>query len=216
MKVDVFICGELSDALASVGVSWERLLQTSHEIVLFGSRAAGLAHERSDWDILCVGHGRTRRTPRIDLIWVSPEERCSRAWLTGELAGHVARWGQWLEGEPTWKDGAHPGPEACLEKRRRITRRVAAWERAWSLCSTRLRARYALALRRDLQRHEQLLHGQTVPPTAMLDQRWREQSDVGKYLHELAGSAGVSTDFVRAEILPIAVRGTGERALAPP
>jgi len=200
---------EVADALASIEVSWESLLQTSPEIVLFGSRAAGLAHERSDWDILCVGHGCTRRTPRVDLIWVTLEERCSRTWLTGELAGHVAHWGQWLEGEPTWTDSAIPGPQACMEKLRRITRRVTAWERSWSLCSARLRARYALALRRDLQRHEKLFHGQAVPPSAMLDQNWHEQSDAGKYLHELAGRAGVSTDFVCTEILPIATRGVG-------
>jgi hypothetical protein len=141
-----------------------------------------------------------------DLIWVTPEERRSRAWLTGELAGHVAQWGQWLAGEPTWKDSANPGPEACLGKRLRITRRVSAWERSWSLCRPRLRARYALRLRRDLQRHEMLLHGQAVPPSAMLDQDWHEQSDAGKYLHELAARAGVSTDFVCREILPIAIQ----------
>ena len=213
MTIHLQMLAEISDALASIDVSWERLRETSQEIVLFGSRAAGLAHERSDWDILCVGHGRTRRTPRIDLIWVTPEERCSRAWLTGELAGHVAQWGQWLAGEPTWKDSANPGPEACLEKRRRVTRRVMAWERSWSLCRPRLRARYALALRRDLQRHEKLLHGQAVPPSAMLDQDWREQSDAGKYLHELAACAGVSTDFVCTELLPIAIQvATGSAA----
>jgi hypothetical protein len=197
---------EVVDALASIDVSWERLLETSQEIVLFGSRAAGLAHERSDWDILCVGHGCTRRTPRIDLIWVTPEERCSRTWLTGELAGHVARWGKWLAGEPTWTDSANPGPEACLEKRRRITRRVMVWEQSWSLCSARLRARYALALRRDLQRHEKLLRGQAVPPGALLDQDWHRQPDAETYLRELASRAGVGTYFVRTELLPIAAR----------
>lgn len=193
---------EISDALASIGESWESLQQNTQEIVLFGSRAAGVAHERSDWDILCVGHGCTRRTARIDLVWVSPEERCSRAWLEGELAGHVGRWGQWLVGEPTWRASAVPGPAACEEKRRRITLRVAVWERSWALCSSRLRARYALALRRDLQRHELLRDGQAVPPSAMLDQTWRAMADAGAYLHELAGCAGVSTEFVRAEILP--------------
>lgn len=193
---------EISDALASIGESWESLQQSSQEIVLFGSRAAGVTHERSDWDILCVGHGCTRRTARIDLLWVSPEERCSRAWLEGELAGHVGRWGQWLVGEPTWRESAVPGPAACEEKRRRIARRVTVWERSWALCSPRLRARYALALRRDLQRHELLRGGQPVPPTAMLDQAWRATSDAGAYLHELAGCVGVSTEFVRAEILP--------------
>lgn len=206
MTLHLLICGEIADALASIDVTGERLLQTSQEIVLFGSRAAGVAHERSDWDILCVGHGRTRRTPRIDLIWVTPEERCSRAWLTGELAGHVAEWGQWLVGEPTWTDSVNPGPEACLEKRRRINRRVTVWERSWSLCSPRLRARYALSLRRDLQRHEKLLHGQAVPPSAMLDQDWRAQPDAGKYLHDLAARAGARTDFVCTEILPLTMR----------
>jgi hypothetical protein len=198
------ISQDIADALASIGHSWEDLLQSSQEIVLFGSRAAGVAHERSDWDILCVGHGSTRRTKRIDLIWVTPEERCSRAWLEGELAGHVGRWGQWLAGEPTWREHAVPGPEACEEKRRRIARRVTVWERSWALCSPRLRARYALALRRDLQRHELLRGGQAVPPSAMLDQVWRAMDDAGAYLHELAGCAGVSTDFVRTEILACA------------
>lgn len=192
------------DALASIGESWENLRQSSEEIVLFGSRAAGVAHERSDWDILCVGHGHTRRTAQIDLIWVTPEERCSRAWLEGELAGHVGRWGQWLVGEPSWRESAIPGPAACEEKQRRIARRVTVWERSWALCSARLRARYALTLRRDLQRHEVLRVGQAVPPSAMLDQVWRDMADRGAYLDELAGHAGVRTEFVRTELLACA------------
>lgn len=206
---------EVVDALASIDVCWERLLQTSQEIVLFGSRAAGLAHERSDWDILCVGHGCTRRTPRIDLLWVTPEERCSHTWLTGELAGHVARWGKWLAGEPTWTDTANPGPEACREKRRRITRRVTVWEPSWPLCSARLRTRYALALRRDLQRHERLLHGQAVPPSALLDQDWSRQLDGEKYLREVASHAGVDTNFVCTELIPIAAQVPARDALDP-
>jgi hypothetical protein len=198
------ISQETMDALASIGESWEDLLQNSAEIVLFGSRAAGVAHERSDWDILCVGHGSTRRTARIDLVWVTPEERCSRAWLEGELAGHVGRWGQWLVGEPSWRESAIPGPAACEEKQRRIARRVTVWERSWPLCSARLRARYALALRRDLQRHEVLRVGQAVPPSAMLDQVWRDVADRGAYLDELAGYAGVRMEFVRTELLACA------------
>ena len=47
---------------------------------------------------------------------------------------------------------------------------------------------------------------QAVPPSAMLDQDWRDQSDPGQYLRALAARAGVSTDFVCTEILPLATR----------
>lgn len=193
---------ELTGALACIGLSWEGLLRDSAAVVLFGSRAAGVAHERSDWDLLCVGEGRTRRTRQIDLIWLTPEELHSHTWLMSELAGHIAHYGRWLVGTPDWAGHVEIGRDACLDKRIRIARRVAVWERFWPRCSPRLRLRYARLLRRNLQRHALLLAGEPVPPSAILDQAWREVPDARAAFQDLAGSAGVSTAFVREAMLP--------------
>lgn len=53
----------LDHALASVGTSLADLRAAATEIVMFGSRAAGVARATSDWDLLCVGRGVSRATP---------------------------------------------------------------------------------------------------------------------------------------------------------
>jgi hypothetical protein len=196
----------LEQALACVDLSWAALEQKSWQIILFGSRAAGLGDERSDWDLLCVGHGRTRRTRRIDVLWLAPEELDGAEWLTSELAGHVAHYGRWLAGEPTWTSRVALGAEAVTQKRRWIVGRLGAWERSWSYCSVRLRQRYADLLRRNLQRHALLLERLPVPPRQVLDQTWYEFPDGQAALGHMAGRAGVDSAFVLRELIPVAAR----------
>jgi hypothetical protein len=101
---------DLSCALADLGLPLADLQRTAEQIVLFGSRAVGLGRAGSDWDLLVVGEGRSRHTPSIDLVWVSPRELVSRSWLASELASHVARW---IEPHQGWC-GHSQGRDAAL------------------------------------------------------------------------------------------------------
>lgn len=197
----------LDDALASIGLSCHALQNGSREVVLFGSRAAGLARAGSDWDVLCVGHGHTRRTRQIDLLWITPEELDSTAWLASELAGHIAHHGRWLAGEPSWTGKVTHDTHAPAQKRCWLVHRLAAWERSWPALSPRLRQHYACTLRQNLQRHEVLLQGRAVPPTPVLDETWqnrRHACDRHAALHTLARQAALDTAFVVRELIPLA------------
>jgi len=81
---------DLLQALADLGLSLGELQRSAEQIVVFGSRAAGLARESSDWDLLIIGSDSSLHTPALDLVWVTPRELESADWLASELAGHVA------------------------------------------------------------------------------------------------------------------------------
>jgi hypothetical protein len=186
--------------LAEAGVAWSDLCRSTVEIVLFGSRAAGLAGPASDWDLLCVGSGRSIDVPGLDLVWISPAALHSTSWLTSELAGHVACYGRWLHGDPAWTGAVAISPEAVDRKGRRVVRRLAALERAWPLLAPSHRRSRLTLLRRDLQRHALLAAGRVVPPTALLDAAWSARDDTGDALLALAEDAGLGLSFLRGAV----------------
>ena len=61
-------------AMSAVGIVYRDLQSSSEEVVLFGSRAAGVATPSSDWDILCVGSGVSRMTGGLDLVCLRRSE----------------------------------------------------------------------------------------------------------------------------------------------
>lgn len=192
----------LDRALAAAGVTWPALTASASQIVLFGSRAAGLARDGSDWDLLCVGEGRSLAVPGLDLIWISPAELTTPGWLTGELAGHIAAYGRWLHGAPDWTTAVACGPEAAARKARRLASRLAAIERAWPLLTTPYRRKHLTLLRRDLQRHALLARREPVPPSPSLDAAWRTHSDLAAELLALAAAARLDSAFLAAELAP--------------
>ncbi len=139
--------GDLSErglvrGLSGVGVSITSLRRSAREIVLFGSRAAGVAGPLSDWDLLCIGcpsreqrwpsstatlaaHSSVRppflfselaadpRVRRTHLVWIDERSLGTQKWLESELAGHVARYGVWLHGKPRWVSSVRCGPAAA-------------------------------------------------------------------------------------------------------
>jgi hypothetical protein len=156
-------------ALASIGTSLAELRATATEIVVFGSRAADLAHANSDWDILCVGRGESRATPRVDLLWMSVEELRTERWTGSELAGHVSIWGKWIWGSRSWHADPVPSSSSVTLKGRRIVARARALVSAWDDLSEHHRHKHVTLLRRDLARYDLLKRGKSIPPTIRLD-----------------------------------------------
>lgn len=190
----------LDRALSAAGVTWPALTRSASQIVLFGSRAAGLARDDSDWDLLCIGEGRSLAVPGLDLVWISPAELTTPGWLAGELAGHVAAYGRWLHGAPDWISAVACGPEAAARKARHLASRLAAIERAWPLLTAPYRRKHLTLLRRDLQRHALLARREPVPPSPSLDAAWRAHSDPAAALLALAAAARLDPAFLAAEL----------------
>ena len=185
----------LRRVLAAGGVSLADLQRTAAQIILFGSRAAGLEHAGSDWDLLVVGEGRSLVAPGLDLVRVSPHDLAGNGWLTSELAGHVARWGRWLHGAPDWIAGVIGSATAAEHKASRLSSRIGALEHAWELLPPAYRRKHHALMRRDLQRHAILVRGEPVPPSPRLDELWEASIDEGGELLRLAQQAGVCTTF---------------------
>lgn len=122
----------LGQALGKVGLSWEEVQTRAQQIVVFGSRALGASSGASDWDLLCVGAGRSRHVKGIDLVWVAPENLQSAAWLGSELGNHVATYGRWLQGDDGWRRKASVSGAAVEQKSRLLRARVGPSENAGS------------------------------------------------------------------------------------
>lgn len=177
------------------GGAFGDLRRRAEQIVLFGSRAAGRARPASDWDLLCVAEQRPSSIAGVDLIWISPCDLSTPAWLGSELAGHVAAWGRWLHGEPDWISSVVHGERAATRKAQRVASKLVALERAWDALGPAYQRRHLLLLRRDLQRHGLLSRGEPVPPTALLDDAWRACADRRGELQGLARGAQILSPF---------------------
>jgi Nucleotidyltransferase domain len=191
---------DLCRSLASLDLSFADLERSSDQIILFGSRAAGLARSGSDWDLLVVGEGHSRHTPAIDLVWLPPQELATKAWLASELAGHVARWGDWIHGAPDWTASVTRSTAAADGKAHRVASRLAALERAWDLLPSAYRRKHHALVRRDLQRHAILARGEPVPPSPVLDDAWVAYVAPRDELLRLAQTARVCSAFFEDEL----------------
>lgn len=163
-------------ALERVGISWRDLISRAEEVILFGSRAAGLATSSSDWDLLCIGRGSDVRRDDVEIIWLDPLQRSGRKWLGSELAGHIAAFGVWLVGSPDWIGDVFVSSEAVAHKERKICRRLAVLRRTWELVGHDYQERKGQEVRRDMQRLALLYRGQAIPATLTLDRYWETQS----------------------------------------
>ena len=160
---------------------WDDVLESAAEIVVFGSRAAGVNSASSDLDVLCIGDGTRHKFPHLDLIWTPERERDSQAWLSSELAGHIARYGIWIAGAGSWREGVKTGADAVRHKESRILNLAAGLAAHWSRLHPDFRVKYLISLRREIQRLMVLREGEAVPPTPLLDKAWQ------------AGGAGLKT-----------------------
>ncbi len=152
-------------------VPWGELVDTSSEIVLFGSWAVGKETPRSDIDLLCVDYHRRAKAPGLDLLAYPRSFIESEEWLASELAVHIAYYGVLLKGDGAWRKFAHITPETITRKKEQVLTRAVRLS-----CSlqdlSKARSLEVVKLRRDLQRLLLLSEGSPTPPTALLDEEW--------------------------------------------
>jgi hypothetical protein len=165
-------------ACSSVGLDLERSTWGG-TAWLFGSRAAGCAMSQSDWDIVILSPLATTSSHsnhgNVDLVIVKWSSDAARSWLASELAVHVAEYGRIIAGAEE-RDWSVDRVEAYRSKLKRIRSRAVAVAGAWNNLSAMHRARWALAIRRDIQRTVSLGVCGSVPPTFILDQAWTRAS----------------------------------------
>jgi hypothetical protein len=188
--------GLLVPLLERRGLSWWDLTRNCQQIVLFGSRAARVSREGSDFDLLCVGSGSSHLGQMLDLVFVTSKDCRGNRWLGSELAGHVARYGQWLTGEPDWVHRVQPSRGAIDRKAEKLRRRLRAVEASFPLLDASYLDKHFTLIRRDLQRHESLLKGEPGPPTPLLDQAWTRLVDPREELERLARAARLESEFL--------------------
>jgi hypothetical protein len=162
----------IEGVLRQLGVTRDELAHRASQVVLFGSRACAVATPTSDWDVLCIGNGVSRRTAGLDLLWVPASALCSSEWLGSELASHVAAYGTWLWGPDDWRHDVAIAPSAAERKLAGTLLQLAELERLWPLLVRRARERHLLRLRREVQRFHLLASRIPVPPSAHLDRAW--------------------------------------------
>ncbi len=155
---------DFESAVSLRGLRRAEVARSARAVALFGSRAVeGCARATSDWDVLLVSSGRSRMIGNIDLVWIDHRDMHTRAWLGGDLAGHIAEYGCWFQGECHWRHHALDFIEAARRKEARLVRLMRAADRAWNLLGEPYRTKHAALLRREVQRRRLLLECVRIP-----------------------------------------------------
>jgi hypothetical protein len=181
--------GDLRKTLQKVGLTWATLEKQASEIILFGSRAARVATADSDWDLLCVGQGKSCHNNEIDIVWLSREEIESPQWLGSELASHVSMYGQWLSGNDTWSHRAVISSEAISRKYEFASALLWDLIRLWPHLATSYRQKHLHHCRKDVQRLKLLTQRRPVPPSQILDATWDWSELPAEHPHDLLAQA---------------------------
>ena len=155
----------------------ERTLQDCREVIVFGSRAAGVHAKTSDVDLLCVGEPEHQRAEKLDIVRRTTSEIENPKWLGSELASHIARYGVVLRGRFEWRGLVSLGEQAVCHKERRVGALVNGLLRYWDRLHPEFRRKYLTTIRREGQRLKLLTCGIAVPPTPTLDQNWKRDAD---------------------------------------
>jgi Nucleotidyltransferase domain len=178
------------------------VINSSNELVIFGSSAYGVRTRHSDLDVLCLTtrafHYKNRR---LDLLCLSNKEIYCDDWLGGELASHVKTYGVWLKHQSAWIDQVALSRCAVLKKQRRLTSYTKALSVKWSRLDEIFRHKYTVKLRREMQRLLLLEQDAPTPPTKLLDDKWhfdeQHADEISKCVLRLFGAnaQGLSEDF---------------------
>jgi hypothetical protein len=192
------ILSDLSRAVAACGLSFDDIGHCKQAVALFGSRAAGCARPASDWDLLCIGHGRSRKLAGLDLVFVEPRSLDDGTFFGGDLASHALAFGCWLDGACPWGSADLAFSLAARRKEERLARKLNSLSRAWELLGPAYRTKHATLVRRDVQRLASLHCRDAVPPTAYLDRDWLESPRAHRELREALTELGATRAFVDA------------------
>ena len=157
-----------------MGIAFDELWESANEFAIFGS--FGLVKKASDIDIFTVSNIASEIGKELDLICLDEEAVLKAEWLESELANHIAMYGTWLKGEPTWVNKVAITSNTVLSKRKRIVSYLAGLHRSWKRLSPPFQHKHSVLLRRQLQRLEMLRSGQSTPPTFILDEAWEQDS----------------------------------------
>lgn len=199
-KVEPELTEFAKTVLDAAGVRFDEIAGRAREIIVFGSRAAGVHSPNSDLDLLYVGNnpGPRIKSPRLDLLRLRPETVDSAKWRGSELAGHIAAYGRWLLGPDDWKAEVFSSPAAAQRKQRQLADRIQALETRWNDLAPAYRHRLFTLIRRDLQRLELLKSGRPVLPTPLLDRDWQELDDPLEALLRILSQESFLTDIDKA------------------
>jgi hypothetical protein len=192
MKSAPHFLTDLTLRIEAAGQPAKALLNSASEIMVFGSRAAGVHAYDSDLDVLCFGRGGRLKTPALDLLWVPESAMCNEDWLGSELATHIAQYGICLRGQATWQSLVCFGAKATKQKLRRINAILNAVSRGWSRLHPVFRRRYQTTIRREIQRYGRLVEHVAVPPTPLLDREWQVRPNGTLDFIERVGFCGQS------------------------
>jgi hypothetical protein len=155
-------------------LNWSDFSKHTIEVVIFGSRSIGMNHQDSDLDVLVVG-GDARRMKRggLDLVFISISDLASPTWLGSELAGHVSTYGVWMKGHGDWRRKVTVGPEAWRQKQQRLISLMRSVKHSWTQLHPLFKSKYRMTIRRELQRLLLLRAAVPIPPTPLLDSKWK-------------------------------------------
>jgi predicted nucleotidyltransferase len=172
-KTEEMLASTLAERLKVSGRAAQEYFNEAAEVIVFGSMSAGLDRPTSDMDVLCMGtHDRKFKSDLLDLIVVPSVVTKTRSWRQSELATHVACYGTWIKGKPSWTSDIGVGEHAVKEKRRRILAFISALHGSWFRLEECFHVKYSIKLRREIQRLLLLERDVPVPPTIILDSSW--------------------------------------------
>jgi nucleotidyltransferase-like protein len=190
------ISNSINSRPLALHLNYGRLFDDAHEVIVFGSRAAGVHRPLSDLDLLCITPKKRRiRAAGLDCVLLLPEEVNTPFWLGSELACHVVRYGKWEKGAGEWRDRAHVSDRAITRKQQRIVSVSDNAARRWSRLHPIFQMKYAVTIRRELQRLDLLLNRVAIPPTPILDSIWLANRGSTSRLVALARELGQLPSF---------------------
>lgn len=168
-----------ADRLAASNCNVARFMDSSVEVVVFGSRSIGVHTASSDLDVLVVketGSPQKTRSRQLDCICLPYRELKTAYWKGSELMSHIAHYGTWLKGDGSWRSIVAISPRAIRNKERRIIALVNGFASAISKLHPVFCLKYKTTIRRELQRLSLLRLGIPIPPTRILDLEWQGDS----------------------------------------
>lgn len=189
---------QVRQMMSAEGLSLDELATSASDVVVFGSRAAGVHRPDSDLDLLVVsGRSGHKKTGKLDLVFV-PETRVDcPVWRRTEIARHIGAFGVSLMHNDVLVH-AITDEYAATRKRARLQKLGKSLLSCWHTLNDELRLKYLTRVRRELQRYRYLEEGLPVPPTANLDSIMNSPDWIERAFRDVGDAANMpKSDAVR-------------------